>query len=49
MSKIKTIKARTLMSLRAKVDDAGKEGWQPRGDMFRVNGEYCMTLAKVSA
>lgn len=49
MAKTKTIKARTLISLRAKIDDAGKEGWQPRGEMYRVNGEYCMLVAKDGA
>lgn len=47
MTKTKTIKARTLMSLRAKVDDARSEGWFPRGDAWRVNGEYCQLMEYV--
>lgn len=42
----KTIKARTLMSLRAKLDDAKTEGWRIKGDVWRVNGEYCALVAR---
>ncbi len=38
----KTIRARTLASLRAKIDVAKSEGWAQKGEPFRSGGEYCV-------
>ena len=46
MAKTKTLKARTLMSLRCKIDDARAEGWRVRGEYYHCNGDYCILVAK---
>lgn len=49
MAKTKTLKARTLMSLQCKIDDARKDGWEVRGGAWTVCGEYYVIVAKAGA
>lgn len=42
----KVIKARTIASLRAKINVARSEGWEPKGEPCRIGGEHCVMVIR---